>query len=165
LPLREALDSRLRDAGYAERSEGVYVAAISGRTIAMIEVTPQPSQWAGKLDIALRLDLLRSVPTWSRYALLIVSSQKTIELGAAAAAFCREVSKCRRLVAFTGQTAEEVLPFLGLSSTSGGNGTIGSDPEEITARILGHGSKLTTAFLDFYKSIPEVQKLAEGSED
>jgi hypothetical protein len=159
------LHSRLRDAGYLERGDGVYVAGISGRTVAMIEVMPQPAQWAGKLDVALRLDNFRSAPTWSRYALLLVNSKKSVELGAAAAAFCREVSKCRRLVAFSGQTAEEVLPFLGLSSAAGAANTVGSDPAEITSRIFGQGSTLTAAFLDLHKSVSEIQKLAEGSED
>jgi hypothetical protein len=165
MSLRESLDSRLRSAGYSERGEGVYVAGISGRTIALIDVMSQPVQWASKLDAALRLEFFRNAPTWSRYALLLVNSKKTVELGAAAAAFCREVSKCRRLVAFTDQTAEEVLPFLGLSSAVGARNTIGSDPEEITSRIFGQGSKLAASFLDLHKSVSEIQKLAEDSED
>jgi hypothetical protein len=161
--LREALERRLRDAGYSERGGGVYFATITGRAIAMIDAAPEPAQWANKLDIMLRLEVLRHVPAWSRYILLIVSSQKTIQLGTAAAAFCREVSKCRRLVAFTSQSAEEVLPFLGLSSTVSESRSIASDPEEITARIFGHGSNVTRAFLDLSTSIPEVQRLAENS--
>jgi hypothetical protein len=163
MSVRYSLEQRLRGAHYRDCREGVFEAPISRRVIALIEATSHPAQWSGTLDGALRHHAIRMAPNWARYAVLLVSSHKTPELATAAAAFCRDVSKCRRLVAFADQTAEDVLPFLGLSSVSGGGDTPVDDVEAIAQRILG-SPELASAFLDAHTTVAQVQKVAEDSE-
>jgi len=163
MSVRHSLEQRLRGAQYRDCREGVFEAPVSRRVVALIEATSHPAQWSGKLDDALRHHSFRMAPNWARYAVLLVSSRKTSDLATAAAAFCRDVSKCRRLVAFVDQTAEAVLPFLGLSSVPGGGDTPVHDVEAIAHRILG-SPELTSAFLDAHTPVAQVQKLAEDSE-
>jgi hypothetical protein len=84
-------------------------------------------------------------------------------LASAAASFCRDVSKCRKVVAFAGETGEHVLPFLGLSSAPGGSGTPGYDVEEIVGGVLG--PKLASSFLDAQTTVTQIQRMAEEAED
>ena len=162
--LRQALEQRLRGAGYRERSEGVFEAATGGRTIALIEANPEPVRWPERLETVLRKDPLRLVPSWARYVLLLVNAGRTSELAIAASAFCRDVSRCRRLVGFADQTAEDVLPFLGLSPVLGGDGMPVHDVDGIARKILG-ADDLSMAFLDTHVPFAQVQKLAEESGD
>ena len=163
MSIRQLLEQRLRGAQYLDRRDGVFEAPVSRRIVAFVQVTPLPAQWPAGLDDALRHHSFRTAPNWARYAILLVKARKTSELAVAAAAFCRDVSKCRRLVAFADQTAEDVLPFLGLSSVPGGGDTPVHDVEAIARRILGP-SELASAFLDAQTTVAQVQKLAEDSE-
>lgn len=103
-------------------------------------------------------------PSWSRYLIIIVKSRKTPNLAAAAAAFCRDVSKCRRLVAFMDQPPRDVFPFLPLAFVPRGAGTPGNDVETIAARNF-ESSLLVSAFLDDHAPTTLVQSLAEQAED
>src|SRR6202034_1055439 len=131
----------------------------------MIDVLAAPDHWRANLDSALRLESLRIVPPWSRYVVLVVNAARNVELSAAAAAICREVSKCRRLVAFEGQTAEDVLPFLGMSGTKIEGGTMRDGPGKIALRILGPSSDLASAFLNTSTAVSTVQQLAEDRDE
>lgn len=164
MTLRQSLEERLRGAGYRDRTEGIFEADTSRRSIALIDAAPEPALWPERLESALRKDALRLVPSWSRYVLLLIDAGKTSELASAAAAFCRDVSKCRRLVSFADQTPQAVLPFLGLSAVAGGSGTPVHDVEGIARKVLG-ANQLTTAFLDAQMPLAQLQKLAEESED
>jgi hypothetical protein len=164
MTLRQGLEERLRGAGYRDRADGIFEAATSRRSVALIDVSPEPALWPDRLEGVLRRDSLRLVPSWSRYVLLLVDAGKTPVLASAAAAFCRDVSKCRRLVAFADQTPQDVLPFLGLSPVLGGGGTPVHDVEGIARKILG-ANELSAAFLDAHVSLAHVQKLAEETEE
>lgn len=158
--LKGTLEEALNSAGYRTRAENVFENAVFRRTIGIIETPPAPSLWPERLDAVLRREPMRLAPSWSRYAVLIVSSARNIELSSAAAAFSRDVSKCRRIVAFSDQTPEQVLPFLSLPSVSGGAGTTVHDVDQIARAILVD-EEITRAFLDIDVSVPTVQELAE----
>lgn len=163
MSVRHSLEQRLRGAQYRDCRDGVFEAPVSRRVVALIEATTHPAQWSDKLEDALRHHSFRTAPNWARYVILLVSSNKTSVLAIAAAAFCRDVSKCRRLVAFADQTAEAVLPFLGLASVPGGGDTPVHDVDTTVQRILG-SPDLASAFLDAHTTVAQVQKIAEESE-
>lgn len=160
---RQSLEQGLRAAGYRDRRDGVFEAPYSRRIIALFDATSTTHDWNAFVDRAVRQELFRAAPNWCRYAVLILNCPKTAELAAAAAAFCRDVSKCRRLVAFSNQSGPEVLPFLALSETTGGRGTPGRDLDEIARRLLS-APELASAFLDEQTSTSQVRALAEEIE-
>ena len=161
---RHSLEEFLKGGGYRDCCDGVFEAPQGRRIIALVDASAIPAQWPGKIDIVLRQESLRNAPSWSRYVVVVLSSPRTRELAAAAAAFCRDVSKCRRLVAFADQTGSDVLPFLGLPAAPGGGGTPGYDFDEIASRILG-SPELGTAFLDANTPVAHIQKMAEDRGD
>lgn len=161
--LLQTLQEQLLHAKYSERGGLIFHAPGGPRVVALVEALPEPRTWPAQVDTVLRLDIFRMAPTWSRYAVVLVPVAKTPQLAAAAAAFCRDVSKCRRLVGFADQTAHEVLPFLALPSVPGGSGTPGYDLEAIANGSLD-STELASAFLSDETATTYVQDLAEGLE-
>jgi hypothetical protein len=138
----------------------VYEAREGRRVIAILATPPDPSAWTPRIDTALGHDAFRRAPTWSRYAVLVIDSPKTASLALAAAAFCRDVSKCRRLVAFADDTTEQALPFLGLGGSSGNTVSPSQDLDELVLRLL-LSPPLAKAFLDEAISLAQLQMMAE----
>jgi hypothetical protein len=159
----QSIEQALRAAGFRERGAGLFDTPHTPRIVALVEANVAPEEWPGKVETVLRNEAFRIAPSWSRYVVLALNSPKTSELAAAAAAFSRDVSKCRRLVAFAGETGG-VLPFLPLPSTPGGGGTPGHDLEDVARRILP-SPQLATAFLDDHTATTHVETLAEDVED
>ena len=112
MSMLQVLQHELLSAGYLQRGSAIFEASNSHRLVALREGSDQAADWFAKVDDALRNESFRMASTWSRYLIVIVNSKKTPNLAAAAAAFCRDVSKCRRLVAFMDQLPRDVLPFL-----------------------------------------------------
>jgi hypothetical protein len=151
-------------AGYRDCRDGVYEAPHGKRVIALLSTGSDPAQWAAKIDTALRHESFRRAPIWSRYALVTVELPRTPSIALVAAAFCRDVSKCRRLVAFSDESSDDALPFLGLAAAPGGGGTPTQDLEQIVIRVL-ESPTLATAFLDENTATTHLQTLAEESEE
>lgn len=160
---RQLLEHQLRTAGYRERRDGTFHAPYGRRTIALLDATASTEDWSALVDRALRQETFRAAPSWSRYVVLVLSCPKTVPLAAAAAAFCRDVSRCRKLVAFGDENGPEALPFLALSATNSGRGTPGGDLEEIATRLLPV-PELVSAFLDESTATAHVRTLAENLE-
>ena len=160
MSMMQALERELLSAGYLQRGTAIFEASDSHRLVALMEASAQTMDWFGKVDTALRNESFRMAATWSRYLIVIVNSTKTADLAAAAAAFCRDVSKCRRLVAFADQLPRDVLPFLPLPFVPRGAGTPGNDVETIATRNF-ESSVLATTFLDDQAPTTLVQNMAE----
>lgn len=163
MSMLQALEHELLSAGYLQRGSAIFEAPDSHRLVALMEASDQTADWFGKVDTALRNESFRMAATWSRYLIVIVNFTKTTNLAAAAAAFCRDVSKCRRLVAFTDQLPRDVLPFLPLRFVPRGAGTPGNDVETIAARNF-ESSVLAATFLDDHAPTTLVQSMAEQPE-
>lgn len=159
----QSIEQALRAAGFRERGAGIFDTPRTPRIVALVEATVAPEEWPGKVETVLRNEAFRIAPSWSRYVVLALSAPKTMELSAAAAAFSRDVSKCRRLVAFADETGG-VLPFLPLPSAPGGGGTPGHDLEDVARRILP-SQQLAAAFLDDQTATTDVETLAEDIEE
>jgi hypothetical protein len=159
----QSIQQTLRAAGFRERGTGIFDAPHSPRLVALVEAHAVPGDWPIKVDALLKNEAFRTAPSWSRYVVLVLNSPKTRELAAAAAAFSRDVSKCRRLVAFADEP-KGVLPFLALPSSPGGEGTPGHNLEELARRILP-SQQLAAAFLDDHSATTHVEQLAEDIED
>ena len=162
MSMLQALEHELLNAGYRQRGSAIFEASDSHRLVALMEASDRTTDWFGKVDTALRNESFRMAATWSRYLIVIVNSTKTTNL-AAAAAFCRDISKCRRLVAFADQRPRDVLPFLPLPFVPRGAGTPGNDVETIATRNF-ESSVLATTFLDDHAPTTLVQSMAEQPE-
>lgn len=157
-------EQQLRAAGFQKGEAGFFVAANNPRVVALTQASTNPASWRESVDEVLRHESFRVAPTWSRYIVLVLDAQRTPELAAAAAAFSRDVSKCRRIVVFRSQASTDALPFLPLPQVPGGTGTPGHNLEEVVHRELGV-TQLATIFLDDQSATTHVQNLAEESED
>jgi len=157
-------EQQLRAAGFSEIEPGFFNAPVNPRVVAMTLVSTNPGSWPEAVAVVLRHGAFRAAPTWSRYVVLLLDAERTRELASAAAAFARDVSKCRRIVVFRSQSDLGTLPFLGLPNVPGGSGTPGHDLEEVVTRELGL-TQLATMFLDDQSATTHVQNLAEESGD
>jgi hypothetical protein len=131
--------------------------------LAFFEAVGDPKTWPVGVDDVLRREPVRASPIWARYAIVVVSVPRNDDLAVAAAAFCRDVSKCRRLVCFENQSVSEALPFLALPAVPGGHGVPPLDLETTVNGILD-SYRLASAFLDEQIPVSQVQFLAESSE-
>ena len=165
MPLNETIEESLRIAGFAKRGTGVFASRLDPRVVAIVEATTDSAHWPQKVATLLRNESFNMAPTWCRYVVLAVDAERTDQLAIAAAAFARDVSKCRRLVAFRGQDSSGVIPFLPLPMVAGGVGTPGPNLEQIVHKAIP-SIRLATAFLDDQTATSHVQALAEDpSED
>jgi hypothetical protein len=110
-----------------------------------MEAEQDPNGWPAQVSTALNAPGVQHMPAWARYVVLVHPSGGDDALKTIAAAFARDVSKCRRLVVFTPSDVSPTLPFLPLSP-SGGELTT-APHADITAIINRHLSQdLARAF-------------------
>ena len=160
----QTLERALLATGYVQRGGATFEAPDSNRFVALTQSANDPAEWYKAVETMLRQERFRLAPIWSRYLIIVVGGSKTPDLSAAAAGFCRDVSKCRRLVVFADEPIRNALPFLPLPLVPRGAGTTGDDVEAIVARHFdSSATELVTAFLDDNVATSYVQSLAGSS--
>lgn len=156
----DSLQKQLKALGFLERGSGVFEAPDGSRMVGLGVGDAAPADWPNKVSEFLGTAQFGRAPIWSRYVVLVVESGLSPELRVAASAFSRDVSKCRRFVAFRGQSIEEVLPFVPLGPATGRVVSAAADLGALVAEVLGD-AKLVEYFLDDSAPTARVSDLAE----
>lgn len=142
------ISKQLTTAGYKRTSDGTFISPDRRRIVVLMEAHSDPAQWPSQVTTALTAPGMQQMPAWGRYVVLVHSSVEAgDELRLRAAAFTRDVTKCRRIVVFPDASASPTLPFLPLHVTS----TLGTTPEQadISGIIAKHlGRELASVFED-----------------
>jgi hypothetical protein len=161
MSMRESLREKLLSAKYSERPSGIFTASVGKRSIIFVDALPNAIGWPKKVDDALKPIGLG--PAWSCYLILLIEARRSRDLALAAAAFCRDVSRCRRLVAFMDDNPDTVIPFLALPVAQGGSGNPGYDFRDMVRNVLD-SPVIAEEFLDIRNPLTRIQQLAEDGE-
>jgi hypothetical protein len=138
LSLLHDISRQLAAAGYVQTSDGTFAAPDGRRSVVLMDAEQDPARWPSQVATALTAPGLQQTPAWGRYVVLIYAFEATDNLRASAAAFARDVTKCRRLIVFPSGQGDGTLPFLPLRVGPVRSSDIPeADTSEIIERHLG----------------------------
>lgn len=111
------LSSQLLAAGYEKAGDGMFLARDHRRIVVLMEGENDPATWVGQVASALTNPRVTRLPAWARYVVLVHTTSANDEVLTAAAAFSRDVTKCRRVHVFPDKDRSAMtLPFLPLDT-------------------------------------------------
>jgi hypothetical protein len=158
------LSDQLQRAGYSRSFDGTFIPSDRRRVVVLLEADPDPARWPEQVSTALAAPAVQQAAAWARYVVLLRGAPPDDRLRFIAAAFARDVTKCRRLVVFADGTTLPTLPFLPLDTRP----IVGKiAPEADTSAIIARhlGPELSTVFEDPNNSHAAVQREIERRVD
>ena len=154
----EALSSRLLGCGYEKVGDGTFLATDRRRVVVIMEASEEPGSWPKQVSEALQQSPVARLPAWARYVVLVHPVAVPVGRRSAAAAFSRDVTKCRRLHVYPDSSADVTRPFLPLDA--GMEAKVRAPEVDVRQRIFLHLDPVVAeAFADSEETIVGVEHL------
>jgi hypothetical protein len=141
------LSIQLERAGYSRSSDGTFLKPDRRRIVVLMEGDQDSAKWPAQVSVALTAPGVQQMAAWARYVVLVLTREPGGPMRSVAAAFARDVAKCRRLIVFSTDASTPTLPFLPLVSRAPRSTTL--QPGDTSAIVSRHlGEELAAIFED-----------------